>query len=173
MRMLSFEEYIIACEDDEPKSVEEIEAQIKAENAKLKANHARIAQICDEHVKIREGNGVSTPADLPEEKRARLHEIENEVVQLNKENKAIVDRIHKLGEDLMEARRVQDEANLHRPPSTKKGEEEISKLKKYGKYGLGVAAVGGLAYGGYKLLHRNQNTSNEMLSFEEFVDVIN
>ena len=51
----------------------------------------------------------------------------------------------------------------------KEKESLLKRMGRIGKYGAGIGAVGGLAYGGYKLLHRKKDSSNEMLSFEEFV----
>ena len=51
----------------------------------------------------------------------------------------------------------------------KEKESLLKKMGRIGKYGAGIGAVGGLGYAGYKYLHRKKDTSNEMLSFEEFV----
>ena len=168
MRMLSFEEFVIACEDDEPKTREEIEAKLNT----LEQRGKELEEKKQDHLKkwdpyLDPNNKDVLRQNLSEEERKKVHELNEESLRLHEEIQDYNQERLRFQSYLMEWERNQRKNHLPVKPSE---EEEISKLKKYGKYGLGVAAVGGLGYAGYKYLTRKKDSSNEgMLSFEGFV----
>ena len=170
MRMLSFEEFVIACEDDEPKTREEIEAKLNT----LEQRGKELEEKKQDHLKkwdpyLDPNNKDVLRQNLSEEERKKVHELNEESLRLHEEIQDYNQERLRFQSYLMEWEINQTKNHLPVKPSE---EEEISKLKKYGKYGLGVAAVGGLGYAGYKYLTRKKDSSNEgMLSWEEFRDI--
>ena len=105
----------------------------------------------------------------------RLAYIKKEISSFHKQGKLTEgerEQVDHLEDELKRLEREMGTRWKEHPTLLKKVEElenKIKRFKKYGKIGGGVAAVGGLAYGGYKLFHRKKDTSTEgMLSFNEF-----
>ena len=194
MRMLSFEEFVISLEaqydeseyqDENGNYKDVVEHESNVLGLDEKGEHAKIGKV---KVTLRHtGNGTYEGSYLHPQTGQKVN-VKSEIATLPGISKKPLRLEKHLSDDGITHNwmdyYLQDEAaekdkdkgkNTEHsfPTEPHENGKEISRFKKYGKYGVGVAAVGGLAYGGYKLLHRNQNTSNEMLSFEEFVDVIN
>ena len=213
--MLSFEEFIIACENADPKYDEERRDKIAELKDKYNQMKEEDANLVNEYWELSK-NGIF---DLPPEDKQRMNYIPTEQKRLRKEmdeinqeidrlsnlklektpdefykdpetHEGINDRLKQIDTELSSLNKknltftqIRQKESLHEErerlfkkklksqPELKEAKvgKKASLLKKTGKYGLRVAAVGGLAYGGYKLLHRKKDTSNEMLSFEEFI----
>ena len=217
--MLSFEEFIIACEDDTPKYDEERRDKIAELTDKYNQMKEEDQNLTKEFLELTKKGVVDPPPEVQsrmdkihaEQQRLRqemektnqeidrlsnlklektpdefykdpeTHEgINNRLKQIDTELSSLdsVNRENLTSTQIRQKERLHEErARLFKKklesqpePNEAKVGKKASILKKTGKYGLGVAAVGGLAYGGYKLLHKKKDSSNEsMLSFEEFV----
>ena len=216
--MLSFEEFIIACENSDPKYDEERHDKIAELKDKYQEMKEKSANLTKESLHITR-NGIY---NLPPEDSSRMENITAEQKRLKQEmdkthqeierlsqlkldkmpdelyhdpetHEGINDRLKQIDTELsslnsvksseLTSTQIRQKERLHAerlrlfnkkvqsPPQQKEAKvgKKASLLKKTGKYGLGVAAVGGLAYGGYKLLHRKEASNEGMLSFENFL----
>ena len=157
MRMLSFEEFVVALENELEDRARHLQEQL-SKYMDLKTNKYK---------------PNLTPEEIQKANKL-IRDLSVIYGQLN------ADQLENLMKKQEEKTQSEHPSTSHDSPHTT-DEEEISRFKKMGKWmkehpyktgggALGAtAAVGGLAYGGYKLLHRKDSSNEGMLSFEGFV----